>query len=560
MKKILIFFLLIASLTANATKVYVATTGNDTSGDGTSGTPYLTIAKGVSEASAGDTVYVVAGTYNISSTIILPVEVSLMGEGVTSILSCTGAGAYSPWDETPSLILTSASEGTDGNQSVSHLYFNGNDTVADAGILVYRRSNVAIHDCTFLRFHYYGVRFKTGPAEPTTYSTSNSFHDNVVYDCGGKNVSYGDLSIGGQEGLLIYNNDIQQPLRPGYNNSGFPIKYNGGGHLKGLKIYDNYIYLEQSTVYDEWNISIELFAIHGGCEIYGNTCVGPIDFSAYVGEVGIDDSGGYGYAVKIYNNTLGANNLVSYETYGVTLEREVKGGVYIYNNIIRNVRAGITMVNPGAGVTEDIYIHHNLFYNLGETDGAYGEAIFIGRITDVLEVNYNNIYIDHNTIVDNSAGLPVAGIYFRGGDLITYDSIYIRNNIISGFVSGVADGINFTDCAVGEISIENNLFYGNSTNVDSTTAVFTSPTVQNNITDDPLFISTYDLHLQSTSPCINAGIDVSAITGGTDFHGASLYGAAYDIGAFEYQGTGRVLLIIDDKIATINYKIPLIEH
>ena len=34
--------------------------------------------------------------------------------------------------------------------------------------------------------------------------------------------------------------------------------------------------------------------------------------------------------------------------------------------------------------------------------------------------------------------------------------------------------------------------------------------------------------------------------------------AAYDIGAFEYQG--RVLLIIDDKIATINYKIPLIEH
>jgi hypothetical protein len=36
--------------------------------------------------------------------------------------------------------------------------------------------------------------------------------------------------------------------------------------------------------------------------------------------------------------------------------------------------------------------------------------------------------------------------------------------------------------------------------------------------------------------------------------------AAYDIGAFEYQGTGRVLLIIDDKIATINYKIPLIEH
>lgn len=36
--------------------------------------------------------------------------------------------------------------------------------------------------------------------------------------------------------------------------------------------------------------------------------------------------------------------------------------------------------------------------------------------------------------------------------------------------------------------------------------------------------------------------------------------SSYDKGAFEYQGIGRVLLIIDDKIATINYKIPLIEH
>jgi hypothetical protein len=31
---------------------------------------------------------------------------------------------------------------------------------------------------------------------------------------------------------------------------------------------------------------------------------------------------------------------------------------------------------------------------------------------------------------------------------------------------------------------------------------------------------------------------VSAITGGLDFHGASLYGAAYDIGAFEYGAIG----------------------
>jgi hypothetical protein len=76
---------------------------------------------------------------------------------------------------------------------------------------------------------------------------------------------------------------------------------------------------------------------------------------------------------------------------------------------------------------------------------------------------------------------------------------------------------------------------------------------------DPLFRSSSDLHLQSTSPAINAGIDVSATTGGLDFHGASLYGAAYDIGAFEY-GVGRLMILNDTIMPTINYKIPLIDH
>ena len=55
MKRLLIIPLLLLSLTLGATKVYVATTGNDATGDGTSGNPYLTIATGISHAFAGDT-------------------------------------------------------------------------------------------------------------------------------------------------------------------------------------------------------------------------------------------------------------------------------------------------------------------------------------------------------------------------------------------------------------------------------------------------------------------------------------------------------------------------
>jgi len=94
MKRLIILPLLLLSLTLGATKLYVATTGNDGTGDGSAGAPYLTIAKGVSEASSGDTVYIVSGTYNINATIDVAVGINIMGEGSTTILSSTASGSH----------------------------------------------------------------------------------------------------------------------------------------------------------------------------------------------------------------------------------------------------------------------------------------------------------------------------------------------------------------------------------------------------------------------------------------------------------------------------------
>jgi hypothetical protein len=56
----------------------------------------------------------------------------------------------------------------------------------------------------------------------------------------------------------------------------------------------------------------------------------------------------------------------------------------------------------------------------------------------------------------------------------------------------------------------------------------------NSISSNPLFISTTDYHLQSTSPAINAGMN-TGIT--TDFDGnIRPANILYDIGAYEYQG------------------------
>ena len=55
--------LALASSPAWAATIYVATTGNDTTGDGTVGNPCATVQKGVTSANAGDTISVASGTY-----------------------------------------------------------------------------------------------------------------------------------------------------------------------------------------------------------------------------------------------------------------------------------------------------------------------------------------------------------------------------------------------------------------------------------------------------------------------------------------------------------------
>jgi hypothetical protein len=73
---------------------YVSTSGNDVTGDGTIATPFLTIGKGVTTASSGDTVIALAGTY-------------VEAVNVTKSLTLLGAGALTTTIEAPTDFATS---------------------------------------------------------------------------------------------------------------------------------------------------------------------------------------------------------------------------------------------------------------------------------------------------------------------------------------------------------------------------------------------------------------------------------------------------------------------
>lgn len=72
MKKLILCVLSVASIVAfAASEVWVAEDGNDTTGDGTKGNPYATIATGVANCDAGGTVWVKKGTYLLTAEIAL---------------------------------------------------------------------------------------------------------------------------------------------------------------------------------------------------------------------------------------------------------------------------------------------------------------------------------------------------------------------------------------------------------------------------------------------------------------------------------------------------------
>lgn len=558
MRKVLTILLLAVSLNAWADRWYIATTGSDTHGKGTLADPWRTIKHAADTitgaAFVGDTIIVGAGTFTENTQIALGVGVSLRGAGITTIITTTNA-------LDPIILLSSAAEGTNGNQSISHLQIDG-DLTALTLIKVFARSNVKIHDCNFIDAVEDGVQFYGRTDElyqfTTTYSTGNEFYNNTMTNCASFGVYdawryiHGCLCFGGQSGMLIHDNTITVSDRGAANGS--PISFTNRGNHMGTKIYNNTLYTPpkkaETSSGGGYAFAIEMWSQRGGVEIYDNDITGAIDVGGY----DTNDDGGYGYALKIYRNTIGIPALSAYNHYLLHLELGVHDGTFIYQNYFYNASRPVTFSTTSSALVqgqEDIYFYYNVFNNVRKAgDGYYGYCF---DINPSVALTIDNLQILNNTVY---APPNLIRSFFDSNDATTtFNNIGIKNNIIANAHAVVE----ITNGAVDSLFLQSNYLYNMSHDTVFTSAAETNITLSGNVNADPVFVTSSDFHLQSTSPCRDAGIDVSTITGGLDFHGAARYGAAYDIGAFEY-GTGRLMILNDTIVPTINYKIILIDH
>ena len=503
--------------------LYISPTGNNTTGDGSSGNPWATPAYAVTQASAGDTIFFQAGTYTISASVTVPVQVSLYSN-VAAV--CSAGGAVDAM-----FMLSSASEGTNGNQTISGLTFDGNDSTGYRAIAVIARSNVKIHDNTFQNFYRAAIRYTgrvTGDGEPTTYATGNEIYDNTIIDCARDvwSTSYysagGAVEISGQSGMLIHGNYIDGGARHGYGIKGVA----NNGYHKGLKIYDNTVIMNTRHLAHSWNFAIELWSQRGGVEIYDNVIKGAID----LGGLDTNDDGGYGYAAKIYRNNIGHDALPSGGNIaGIAVELGQHGGLYIYQNRFHHVEVAINCQTTSQDVVpgqNDIYIYYNIFHDLGLTSGAYtGKALYFNA-EGAYTSTWDNIQFVNNTVYNpTKTGKTIMDCEDSGN---TFTNIVFRNNICQGFY----DVVKWDAGTVDTLSIENNLTYQVTNLYNLTGATVTNSTIDNNIITTAPAFQTNSLRLSSASPCINAGLSVGLTS---DYFGHRVpQQDTVDIGAHEY--------------------------
>jgi hypothetical protein len=226
------------------------------------------------------------------------------------------------------------------------------------------------------------------------------------------------------------------------------------------------------------------------------------------------------------------------------------GGALFNCNVISN------SCDNGAGVEAGVVTDCVIAGSDGFFSGAaHNSTVFHSVLTNnhsLYAAGAANSALYRCVLAYNSAG---AGAAAYSCDL--HDCAVYNNNSDEGADLEFGTAVNCTivnnDDAVGQCDVTNCIIYFNGINIDTdnfspgnTDHCCVTPMPTNgygNFTNDPGLVNyaTYDLHLQSNSPCINSGNN-SAVAITNDLDGnARIAGGTVDAGAFEFQSPASVL-------------------
>jgi len=494
---LLIFALLImlcATSTSWATTYYVSKSGSDSNNGTATTTPFLTIKKGLSLVSAGDTINIMAGTYyealvlQNTGTSSAPITVQNYNGASVTINSGT---------------LRAISLGKT-NGAINYYTFKGLTLISTYQSSYSGNVNSGYrYSIDFSSGSWWGVGAPLDSAQPT--SGNNGF---VLSNC---NIT----------GAICF---------MGHNNTVTGCTINGNGQWSD-GIYDSQIVSHHNTITYNKMFGFTNRAVWS----HSNTSYNTVSYNTIYncgsnGNGGsIDFDGAYLPVTNCVANYNTIYNCTSSGNIGIQFENGFNGSA-IGNNIY-NCTNGIIVINYGLSgghisykeyrtVNTGVTIANNIFSNI--TSSAIA----------LIQAPGNFIY--NNTIYKGSgSGRFAIDMTNLGSTEFTSGGNIIQNNIIANSAGGIQA---LTANGSAPNTIQNNLFYGNASNGTTGTNV---------VTGNPSFVgptlAVPNLAIQQGSAAIDTGRTISAVT--KDVIGTQRpQGSAYDIGAYELSATGTVQL------------------
>jgi hypothetical protein len=269
-------------------------------------------------------------------------------------------------------------------------------------------------------------------------------------------------------------------------------------------------------------------------EFYGNTIRNLNDVGAYTNNDGINCSG------ISANAWIHGNRVYNYGTGGQAFDLPGGSGHVIEYNRAYN-GCSFSKVHGQLWPVEDVAYIYNSFHSPTGGNNSFGIAL----------LDATNCIVTNNTMSMGNSGFGAFYVQTVSGN---YQPPYgvignvVKNNIFSG--------ANATNCPVYigstiprstwdnyNTMTKNDIYSGTNSNrvvfagaILITTSNWLAewlPDHPGDIDVDPLTRSATDLHLLSSSPCIDEAEEIGQVR---DVEGSLLYNTEWDIGAYEWQG------------------------
>jgi PA14 domain/Right handed beta helix region/Secretion system C-terminal sorting domain len=441
---------------------YVSPSGVDAPGRGASTAPYRTLAYAATQvpANLNNTIYLNAGNYVETAATVLPRGVNIQGAGeAVTTLTVSGAlptpgvdqgsGDWKLWYDGSLIQLTEAGysganprygppenmlASLDGNQTLSGFTIDGNNKQLKAGVWVQNRNNVTMHHVTIKNCQQRGAVFSRSdmwwyiplPNGKWMYNTT-------VYNCTFLNngaqlgsETLGNLCLSGLDGANIYNLTITDDV-------GYGIKFINVGHYRNVKIHDCNITVNEADAAWGEKISIELWNLHTGNEVYNINCN---TWLSFVNHAQLTAYQPVGTAV----DNLRINNVRMIDSDGSSSKEAIEAalsGVEISDCFIQDKGFGIAIWWGGGSYTLKNYIiRNNIITNVARTPGfGFGNssAVFCPDPSSNIKI-YNNVFdrMGNGLQLNSASGVEVRNNVFlqtEGADIEGGSSVTFTNNL-----------------------------------------------------------------------------------------------------------------------------------